>query len=121
MNKIIDFALIQFSNLSAYKPLSYFPIIKPAISTIIQYFDSFFSSFNWQENTIPLTFLALIIIFILGSPSIQNFKSSQFEIEIRPPPAFELTPSMIEKKLKDISENFIIKKDEYFFQNPGKK
>ena len=105
MNKIIDFALIQFSNLSAYKPMSYFPIIKPAISTIIPYLDSFFSLINWQENTTPLSLLALIIIFIIGSPIIQHFKGSQIEIEIRPPPAFELIPSSIERKLKDLESN----------------
>ncbi|MDD4248090.1 MAG: hypothetical protein PHT13_03095, partial [Methanosarcina sp.] len=102
VNKIIDFALIQFSNISAYKPLSYFPIIEPAMSTINRYFDSFFSSINWQENTISPTFLVLIIIFILGSPIIQHFKGSQIEIEIRPPPAFEFIPSLIERKLKDL-------------------
>ncbi len=63
---------------------------------------SFFTSIDWNENTIPLTFLTLIILFILASPNIQNFKSSQIEIEVRPPPEFELTPSLIEKKLKDL-------------------
>lgn len=63
---------------------------------------SFFSSINWKENTLQLTFLTLIIIYILASPNIQHFKSSQVEIEIRPPPTLELTPSMIEKMLKDL-------------------
>lgn len=59
----------------------------------------FFYSVNWAENTIQLTLLTLAIVFILTSPNIQYFKSSQIEIEIRPPTTFELIPSLIEKKL----------------------
>lgn len=66
------------------------------------YISSFFSSLSWEENTTQLTFLTLIIIYILVSPNIQHFKSNQIEIEIHPPTAFELTPSLIEKKLKDL-------------------
>jgi tetratricopeptide (TPR) repeat protein len=62
---------------------------------------SFFSTIDWKENSIPLTFVTLIILFILASPNVQNFKGSQIEIEIRPPPAFELTPSLIERNLNE--------------------
>lgn len=61
-----------------------------------------FFSIDWNKSATPLTFVTLIIIFILASPIIQHFKGSQIEIEVRPPPAFELTPSLIEKKLKDL-------------------
>jgi hypothetical protein len=85
-----------------------YPIVKSVMSIIAFVTFSlgeFFSSINWQENTISLTFLTLIIIFILGSPVIQHFKGSDIEIEIRSPPALELTPSLIEKKLKNLESN----------------
>ena len=72
------------------------------ISSVIVSLGTFFSSVNWQEDTISLTFLAFVIIFALGSPYIQHLKSSQIEVEIRPPPTFELIPSLIEKKLKEL-------------------
>jgi len=81
--------------------LSLFGILLPTQADAL-YGTSFFSSINWKDNTIPLTFLTLIILYILASPNIQHFKGSQIEIEVRPPPAFELTPSLIEKKLKDL-------------------
>jgi hypothetical protein len=79
-----------------------FPIFISVISSVIVSLGNFFSSVNWQENTVPLTFLAFIIIFALGSPSVQHLKSSQIEVEIRPPPTFELIPCLIEKKLKEL-------------------
>jgi hypothetical protein len=94
-----------FNPFFTYQPVSNFPIIKTVISTTIISLGSFFSSINWQEGAIPLSLLASIIIFVIGSPIIQNFKGSQIEIEIRPPPAFELIPSSIERKLKDLESN----------------
>lgn len=80
---------------------SLFGILLP-IQSIDVFENSFLSSINWAENTVQLTLLTLVIVFILTSPNIQYFKSSQIEIEIRPPTVFELTPSLIEKKLNDL-------------------
>lgn len=101
-SKITNYASIQLSNLFVYTPLAYFPIIESIILTIVSYLNSFFSTIDWNKNTTPLTFLTLIILFILLSPNIQHFKGSQFEIEVHPPLAFELSPSLIEKKLNDL-------------------
>jgi tetratricopeptide (TPR) repeat protein len=92
-----------------YQQILNYQIVKPVMSAITFVTFSlgeFFSLINWQENTVSLTFLTLIIIFILGSPVIQRFKGSNIEIEIRSPPAFELTPSLFEKKLKNLESNF---------------
>lgn len=78
-----------------------FGILLP-IQSINLFENSFFSPINWAENAVQLALLTLSIVFILTSPNIQYFKSSQIEIEIRPPTVFELTPSLIEKKLNDL-------------------
>jgi len=101
-SKIINYSSIHLSNLFVYIPFAYFPTIESIILTIVSYLNSFFSTIDWNKNTTPLTFLTLIILFILLSPNIQHFKGSQFEIEVRPPLVFELSPSLIEKKLNDL-------------------
>lgn len=113
-----------FKPLFAYQTTLGFSTIKSIVSILITSLSiiilsvgSFFSSLDWQQNAISLTFLTLILIFIIGSPCIQHFKSNQIEIEIRPPPAFELTPSLIEKKLKDITENFVTITEKYDYPN----
>lgn len=90
--KIVSFVILVFSLIGLLLPSQMSELFAA----------SFFSTIDWNKNTTPLTFLTLIILFILSSPNIQHFKGSQFEIEVRPPPAFELSPSLIEKKLNDL-------------------
>ncbi len=90
--KRISFIILSFFLFGILLPIQSIDIFK----------NSFFSSINWAENTVQLTLLTLTIIFILTSPNIQYFKSSQIEIEIRPPTEFELIPSLIEKKLNEL-------------------
>jgi hypothetical protein len=93
---------LVFKTIFNYHQVSVFPIIQSIISTLVLSLGSFFTLISWEGNAISLTFLVLIIVFILGSPNIQHIKGSQIEIEVRPPPIFELTPSLIEKKLKNL-------------------
>ncbi|MDD4750105.1 MAG: tetratricopeptide repeat protein [Methanosarcinaceae archaeon] len=76
-----------------------FLILLPSLASELFAYN-FLSFIDWNRYTVPLTFLIIIILSILAYPNIQNIKSSQIEIELRPPFSFDFTPSLIEKNLK---------------------
>ena len=100
--KRVSFLILVSSLFGILLPSQASELVALLPSQASELFAGSFFSIDWNKNATPLTFLTLIVIFILVSPNIQHFKSSQIEIELRPPSAFELTPSLIEKKLKDL-------------------
>jgi hypothetical protein len=76
----------------------------------IPYIHDLLRSVNWTNKGTQYSFLTLILIFFIISPSIQRVKGSEIEVEMRLPSPLELSSGMIEKNLTDLESHYKSKK-----------